>query len=69
MKKSTNADRVKVNQQFVDELLQKKKGATELIGDERFKSLFEDKEFARTESESRLKPVSNTCFNTMWLGT
>ena len=69
MKKSTNADRVKVNQQFVDELLQKKKGATELIADERFKSLFEDKEFARTESESRLKPVSYACFYMLWLGT
>lgn len=61
VKKSTNADRVKVNQQFVDELLSKKKGASELIADDRFKSMFEDKEFTRTESEARLKPVSATC--------
>lgn len=69
VKKSTNGDRVKVNQQFVDELLQKKKGASELIADDRFKSLFEDKEFTRTEAESRLKPVSiSSSFLTLWLG-
>jgi len=40
-----------------------------LISDERFKSLFEDKEFARTEAESRLKPVSlNVRFFHQWLG-
>jgi hypothetical protein len=52
----------------VDELLTKKKGASELIADDRFKSMFEDKEFARTESEARLKPVSETFHNPLWLG-
>lgn len=52
----------------MDELLSKKKGASELIADDRFKSMFEDKEFARTESEARLKPVSKAVDHSLWLG-
>jgi hypothetical protein len=48
--------------------LSKKKGASELIADDRFKSMFEDKEFTRTESEARLKPVSMISELSLWLG-
>ena len=52
VKKSTNPN-VKVNQQFVDDLLaqheKSKKSADvkKMLSDDRFKSMFEDKEFAR----------------------
>jgi hypothetical protein len=39
-----------------------------LIADDRFKSMFEDKEFTRTESEARLKPVSKNDGFSLWLG-
>lgn len=53
-----------MNQQFVDELLQKKKGGPDmkqLIEDDRFKSLFEDKDFVRDKNSTEykhMKPVS-----------
>lgn len=52
---------MKVNQQFVDELLTKKNDASQLIKDDRFRSMFEDKEFNRDTNSAaykHMKPVS-----------
>jgi hypothetical protein len=50
---------VKVNQSFVDDLINNKKGDA-VIEDSRFKSMFEDTEFKRDES---VKPtVSKSLF-------
>ena len=57
------AEKVKVNQQFVDELLSKKntKEVAGIIEDDRFKSMFEDKDFNRDKNSAEykhMKPVS-----------
>jgi len=49
----------------VDELLQKKsvEGVKEILGDDRFKSMFEDKDFNRDKNSlqyKHMKPVSYT---------
>ena len=76
MKKSNNANpNVKVNQQFVDELISAQKAKKEsksgkskrvtdvnkMLEDDRFKSMFEDKDFARdpnSDAYKQVKPVS-----------
>lgn len=63
MKKVQPSDKVKVNQQFVDELLQKKNagGVKDMLEDDRFKSMFEDKDFVRDKNSveyKHMKPVS-----------
>ena len=53
---------MKVNQQFVDELLKSNKNVKGLIEDDRFKSMFEDKDFARDKNSAEykaVKPVSS----------
>lgn len=67
VKKSQNSERVKVNQQFVDELLTKNKNITGLINDDRFKQMFEDKDFQRDVNSAEykaVKPVSR-CLSLM----
>jgi len=65
---------VKVNQQFVDELIaqqtsnkksakKKQTDVKEMLGDDRFKGMFEDEDFARdknSEAYKLVKPVSKT---------
>lgn len=57
MKKVANSEKVKVNQQFVDELLKSNKNVKGLIEDDRFKSMFEDKDFARDKNSAEYKAV------------
>lgn len=61
---AANSDRVKVNQQFVDELLSKSKNTEvkKVLEDDRFKGMFEDNEFKRdvnSEAYKHMKPVAN----------